>query len=241
MKFLAKLARLTDRSREKSSIRTKRANRIVQWVMWSPKNALIAGVSAGAVFMLGIVFVLTQFVYDYQVAEFEHTQQAAATPTTSGVGDYGQYGLTGITPTPAPTSTAKATSAAPTTSTGTPAPSATVVTEKAPAGAEEQAQAKTKAFIQAWLAGPTAASQQAWLAGLAPHTSPELLDLFKLTDRAKIPTGTSIESMTSVTVPGTGTAHVSATMKGRGVLGVVLEADQTGAWTVVDVAPEDQG
>jgi hypothetical protein len=239
VKVLTKLARIAQgQQQQKSSIRTKRANRIIQWVLWSPRNALITGVSVGAVLAVGVTVWLTQTIYDYQLREYEAAQQAATAAATPGVGDYSRFGVSraDAATAPAPTST---TPPASTTSTGTPAPAATVTSAPKPVGAEAQAQQKAEAFIGAWLAGPKAASQQAWLDGLAPHVAPELLDLFKLTDRSKIPTGTRIAGMTSVTVPGTGTAHVSATMAGRGVLGVVLEADQSGAWKVVDVAPED--
>ena len=238
MKIIAKLTRLASGDREpKSAIRrAKRRNRIIQWVLWSPRNGLITGFAAGAIVGIGLIVVLTQYVYDYQVADMERSAQAAAAPTETANG-FEDYGLTKMTETPTPTG---ATPAPTTTTAPVPqAPAAAPVVEAKPTSAEEKARATAQAFIKAWLAGPAADSQQTWLAGLKPTTSTDLLALFELTDRTKIPTGTSVTKMTSVTVPGTGTAHVSATMKDRGVLGLVLESDPTGAWKVVDVAPED--
>jgi hypothetical protein len=238
VKIIAKLTRLASGDREQKSAirRAKRRNRIIQWILWSPRNGLITGFTAGVVVAVGLIVVLTQYVYDYQVADMERSQQAAAAPAEPTLG-FDDYGLTKMTETPTPTGATPA----PTTTTPVPqAPAAAPVVEAKPATtAEEKARATAQAFIKAWLAGPTADSQQTWLAGLKPTTSTDLLALFELTDRTKIPTGTSVTKMTSVTVPGTGTAHVSATMKDRGVLGLVLESDPTGAWKVVDVAPED--
>lgn len=239
-------ARLTAAESNVRMPKKRRASRFVSWFLWSKRNAFLTVMGvAGVVSLLAASF-FAFTTYRMQVAAYEAKQaikteqaQAAAAPTTSSVLDGAQMpgGIEPLDPT--------ATTAAPTSSTPTTAPTATatatVTTAAAtpPAGSLEDApQAAARRFITAWTFASQADTQEQWLQQLAPLTSPQLLELFKSTDRTKVPSA-PIVSMKSLTVEETHTSHVSVQMDGLGWVGVVLQQDQLdGAWKVVDVAPE---
>lgn len=205
--------------------RRLRTSRAVRWVMWNPMRALLVGGAVVMVTVLGVSAYLLTAANDALL--WANERQAAQRTAAAEVQKQREVGGGPfIRPAAAPTPATASTSSAP------------VPTVPASPTASKDAEATARAFLTAWAKGPTAPSDSAWITGLQPHTAPDLLDLFRLTDRQQVPAGAKIQSVSVVAVAEPN-ASVEANVTGVGKLGMKLERSADGKWVVSELTPED--
>lgn len=172
-------------------------------------------------YALGVYDDIRWAKYEADVARYEREVQREAETAAEDVADAAEQSVKDAE-SAAPT---EVTAAAPATSSATPAASPTAKPETA-----------TAAFLKAWSAGGTAASDKAWIDTMRPYVTPSMLASFELTDHTAMPKGLKATNLSTVE-----SDETAVTLANVGEFGQikVTAALVDGKWLVNSLVPSD--